>query len=984
MTIATATREKTVTINIDGRPVKTASGATILEAARESGIRIPTLCYHPRLSVVGSCRVCMVDVEGMKGVVPACATPVRDGMVIKTDTPEVLAARRMAVELLLSTHPLNCEDCESNGKCELQKLAEELEVDMPRFPRDREQKPVDERHPFIQYDPNKCILCGRCVRACREIAVNDVWSIRGRDGASLVSTFCNEALESVGCVSCGECISVCPTGALTEKLGFSVLPATDVKVTRTTCPWCGVGCTIELHTEGNKVVRVTSPDDAPVNKGSLCVKGRYGYEFINHSNRLTKPLIRVKPKGEGTYHEETWQLYFREASWNEAFDLVAQRLTEIKGKFGAESLAGISSAKTTNEDNYVMQRFVRQALGSNNIDHCARLCHASTVVAAMAAFGDGAMSNSIEDFSKADVLFDIGSNTTECHPVIGNIIKHAVRFGGTKLIVADPRSIQLAEHAATHLRHKPGTDVALLNGLMHVIIEEGLADSTFIKQRTGGFEELAKVLKEYTPEKVEEITGIPREDIIAAARIFGQAKRACILYGMGITQHTTGTDNVKSIANLLLLTGNIGREGTGFSPLRGQNNVQGACDMGALPNVFPGYQRVDDSQVREKFEAAWGCNLSGTPGLTLTEVLPAAYDGKIKAMYIVGENPLLSEPDIEHAREALKRLDFLVVQDIFPTETAWLADVILPAASFAEKEGTFTNTERRVQRVRRAIQPPGEARKDWQILSQLAEKMGHKFGYASAAQIMDEIASLTPIYGGMHYSRLDGAGLQWPCPDTSHPGTPILHKDKFSRGLGKFHAVEYIPPHELTSDEYPVVLTTGRVLEHWHTATMSRRAGPLRKLYPMGLAEINPEDAKRLGIWEGEMVSITSERGKIEATAHITEKSAPGLIFMAFHWSEAPANILTNPAIDPVAKIPEYKVCAVKPVLSVLDRAAKDNTFLAQLAENPVEALKSYDLTKEERAALATGDIRKIESWVGKLDERLKTWLIARLAQEKW
>jgi predicted molibdopterin-dependent oxidoreductase YjgC len=519
---------------------------------------------------------------------------------------------------------------------------------------------------------------------------------------------------------------------------------------------------------------------------------------------------------------------------------------------------------------------------------------------------------------------------------------------------------------------------------MHVIIQEGLADEQFIKERTEGIKELTKVVKKYTPKMVERITGVDSEKLIAAARIIGNAKRACIIYSMGITQHTTGTDNVKSVANLLLLTGNIGREGTGFSPLRGQNNVQGACDLGALPNVFSGYQAVSDAKNREKFEKAWSCHLADTPGLTMTEMLPAILEGKLKALYIMGENPLLSEPDIDHARQALKALDFLVVQDIFPSETVWLADVVLPATSFAEKDGTFTTTDRRVQRVRKAIDPPGEAREDWQIICQVAERMGHSFHYANPSEVMDDIANLTPIYGGIHYDRLDNTGLQWPCLDREHPGTPFLHKGKFSHGLGKFHAIEYLPPNEVTSKDYPMVLSTGRVLEHWHTGTMSRRSANLRNLYPEALIEINPIDASRLGIWEDDLVTVMSERGKLEGKSHITEKSPPGMIFVAFHWHEAPANILTNPAVDPVAKIPEYKVCAVRPILTVLDRAAQDHTFLAQLIDNPSEALKSYNLTSEERAALLTGDLRSIEAWVGKLDDRLKTWIMARLSQEKW
>jgi formate dehydrogenase alpha subunit len=675
---------------------------------------------------------------------------------------------------------------------------------------------------------------------------------------------------------------------------------------------------------------------------------------------------------------------FREATWDEALELAATGLLDLKQNCGPDSIAALSSAKCANEDNYVMQKFVRTVLGTNNIDHCARLCHASTVVGGIAAFGQGAMSNSYSDLEKTELFFVIGSNTTECHPIIGSIIKRRVKFGGAKLIVADPRSIELGEYAAIGLHHRPGTDVALINGLMHVIIRDGLEDEEFIRERTEGFEELRQLVQRYTPEVVEAITGVPASDLEAAAHLFGEAGSACILYGMGITQHTTGTDNVKSVANLLLLTGNMGREGTGFSPLRGQNNVQGACDMGALPNVYPGYQRVDNSAIRTKFEAAWECKLNDHPGRTVTEIADAILKGDIKGLYVMGENPMLSEPNLEHVRQALEKIEFLVVQDIFLSETAWLADVVFPAAAFAEADGTFTNTERRIQRIRQAVMPPGEAKADWEIISALAEKMEQPLGYQSASQIMEEIAALTPIYGGVRFDRLDQGGLQWPCPDTSHPGTSFLYQDDFARGRGKFHALGYNPPAEAISEGYPLILTTGRVLEHWHTGTMSRRSKVLNELNPNGVVEMHPSDAAKLGLIEHDLIVVASERGRVEAPLHITEKSPPGLVFMPFHWREAAANTLTNDALDPVAKIPEYKVSAVNAMLAVLDRAAQDNAFLARLAENPAEALKEYDLTAEEKAALMSGDIRKVESWLGKLDERLRTWLMLRLSQEKW
>jgi formate dehydrogenase alpha subunit len=769
--------------------------------------------------------------------------------------------------------------------------------------------PVDDSHPAFIRDLNKCILCAKCVRACYEVVCHDVIDIAFRGNSARIATFGDKPIADSICKSCGECVVRCPTGALIPK--WEKPPALEVK---TTCPYCGVGCSLYLGVRDNKVVSVRGDPEGPANRGSLCVKGRWGHDFLSHPERLAKPLIRIPGVLRGAGHNGKVQEVFREASWDEALQLAADRLLALKQNHGPDSIAAMSSAKCTNEDNYVMQKFVRAVLGTNNIDHCARLCHASTVVGGVAAFGQGAMSNSYSDFEKTELFFVIGSNTTECHPIIGSLIKRRVRFGGARLIVADPRSIELGDFAAVRLPHKPGTDVALINGLMHVIIRDGLEDKKFIQERTEGFEALREVVKNFTPEVVETITGVPKADIEAAARLFGKAKSACILYSMGITQHTTGTDNVKSVANLLLLTGNMGREGTGFSPLRGQNNVQGSCDMGALPNVYPGYQRVDDPAVRMKFETAWGCKLSDRPGLTVTEIAGAILKGDIKGLYIMGENPLLSEPNLEHFRQALEKIEFLVVQDIFLSETAWLADVVFPGAAFAEKDGTFTNTERRVQRVRQAVLPPGEAKADWEIISTLAEKMGKPFNYQTAGQIMAEIASLTPIYGGVRFERLDHDGLQWPCPDASHPGTGFLYRDSFARGKGKFHAIDYIPPAESISKSYPLVLTTGRILEHWHTGTMSRRANVLNELRPTGMVEMHPGDAVRLKLSEGDLVAVTSKRGQVEMPVHITEKSPPGVIFMPFHWREAAANVLTNDALDPLAKIPEYKVSAVKAV----------------------------------------------------------------------
>ncbi|MBS7632816.1 formate dehydrogenase subunit alpha [Candidatus Bathyarchaeota archaeon] len=671
-----------------------------------------------------------------------------------------------------------------------------------------------------------------------------------------------------------------------------------MKKIRTTCPYCGTGCTLYLKVRDGKVVGVL-PDEKGPGQGRLCIKGWSAHEFIHHPNRLTKPLIRDK-NGE-----------FKETDWNTALALIAEKLSKIKKEFGPDAIGVFGSAKATNEENFLIMKFARAVIGTNNVDHCARLCHASTVVGLAGVFGSGAMTNSIDELENAEAIFVIGSNTTEQHPLIGTRILRAVRKGA-KLIVADPRFIDLAHFATIYMSQKPGTDVALINGMMNVIISEKLHDEEFVKTRTENFEAMKNVVEKYTPEYVEKITTIPAEKIREAARLYAKAEKAAIVYSMGITQHTTGVDNVVSTANLAMLTGNLGKESVGVNPLRGQNNVQGACDVGALPNVFSGYQRVDMDDLRKKFEDAWGVKLPPKPGLTIVEMINAAGD-KIKAIYMMGENPMISDPDINHVKEQLEKLDFLVCQDIFLSETAQLADVVLPAASYAEKDGTYTSTERRVQRIRKAVDPPGEAKADWEIIQDVAKRMGYNgMNYASPKEIMDEIAKLTPSYGGIQYDRIEETGLQWPCPNREHPGSKFLHKDKFTRGLGLFTAVEFVPPAEQPDEEYPFILTTGRLLYQFHTGTMTRRSPTLETQAPEGFVELNPKDAQRLGIKDSDKVKVKSRRGEITIKAKVIERVQPSIVFIPFHFAETAANKLTIAALDPKAKIPELKVCAVR------------------------------------------------------------------------
>lgn len=878
-------------LTINGHPAAVEPGKTVLDACRAAKVYVPTLCDDPTLDPYGACRLCIVKVDGLRGMPSACTTPAADGMKVTTEDAELQDVRRWTMQLLLADHPLDCLTCAQSGNCGLQAAAQHLGIrERVLRPMDRKGK-IDDSNPCYAIDMRKCILCGLCVRACAEVQHLGAIELVRRGYGSAVEPFGGGAVIDSTCESCGECVERCPTGALTAR---NQLP--PQKEVSTVCPYCGTGCRILLGTRGDTVVSARGDRNAPVSRGRLCVKGRFGsYEFINSPDRLKTPLIRTT---DG----------FREASWEEALGVIARELKKYRG----DAFAGLASAKVTNEDNYVFQKFVRAAMRTNNVDHCARLCHSSTVAGLALSFGSGAMTNPSDDLLDADVILVTGSNTTENHPIIGLKIREAVERG-TKLVLFDPRQISLSKIATVWARQKPGTDVAWINGLMHVIVREGLMKAEFIKSRTEGIEAIEKLVAWYTPERVAEITGVAAELIVEAARLYATAERASIVYSMGITQHTTGVDNVRSLANLAMLAGQIGRPGTGVNPLRGQNNVQGACDMGSLPDVFSGYQKVADAAARARFEKAWGVKLAEKPGLMVTQMFPAALDGKIKALYIMGENPVLSDADLTHVVKALEKLEFLVVQDIFLTETAKLAHVVLPASSYAERDGTYTNTERRVQLTQPVVSPPGQARRDWEILCDVATAVGYPMSYASTAAVDEEMRGLTPSYAGISHARLEaGAQLHWPCPSEDHPGTPILHCETFTRGLGQFHPVEYRPAAEETDASFPVVLTTGRMLEHYHTGTMTRRSKGLHGLVPGPFVEVNGVDAKKIRVKDGDSVRVTSRRGSIVLPAKVGSRVDAGVLFIPFHFWEAAANVLTNSAYDPTARIPEFKVCAVR------------------------------------------------------------------------
>jgi formate dehydrogenase major subunit len=899
----------TVRLRIDGREVQAAASQTVWEAARDAGISIPALCHDPRLHPAGVCRVCVVEVEGARTLVASCMRKVEAGMNVSTCSDRVLRTRRTLVELLMADHPSPCERQRRDGACELETLAASLDVE-PRLPARRQSPVADLSSPVIAVDHAACILCDRCIRACNQVQANLVIGRTGKGATTRIGFDLDQPMGRSSCVSCGECSALCPTGALTDKPLSRLGEARPEHSVDSVCPYCGVGCSLRYHVSQNRIVAVEGRLHGHSNRGRLCVKGRYGYDYVEHPERLTRPLIRRDGAAKGHPPADPREA-FRDADWDEALDVAARGLMEVKQRHGSQAMAGFGSAKCSNEDNYLFQKLVRAVFGTNNVDHCTRLCHASSVAALLETVGSGAVSNMFTEVELADCALVVGSNTTENHPVAASFIKQAAGRG-TCLIVIDPRRPQLADHARHYLRPRPGTDVALLNGLMHLIVEQGLVDRDFVNARTEGFSELEQVVADYTPRRVQAITGVPEADLQAVALAYGRARSAITFWGMGVSQHTTGTDNARSLISLCLMTGNVGRPGTGLHPLRGQNNVQGASDVGLIPMVYTDYQPVADPTVRAKFEQAWGVELDPSPGLTVVEILEQALEGRIRGMYMMGENPFLSDPNMNKVEKALASLEFLVVQDIFLTETAAYADVVLPATAHAEKTGTYTNSNRLIQLGRKAVEPPGQARSDWTVVAELASRMGYPMSYASEEQIWEEIRSLSPSVAGISYPRLSDRGVVWPCLGEDREPQEVLFGTSFPRGRGRFVPVRFAPADELPDERFPYVLNTGRVLEHWHTRSMTKRSKALHTLKPGPFVEMHPKDMQALGVAEGETVRVSSRRGSISLPALSSLKSHRASVFIPFHFVEAAANLLTNDALDPHGKIPEFKFCAVR------------------------------------------------------------------------
>ncbi len=904
--------KQTVNFTLNGKAITAGKDEPIIQAAKRQGIEIPHLCYSENLRSDGNCRACVVEIEGERVLAPSCWRTPTEGMNVTTNSERVQKSQRMVLELLASDMPDQGESPYRNDS-ELDYWVKQLDVGAPRFAQ-RKQTPQDNSHPAISVNLDACIQCTRCVRACREEQVNDVLGYAFRGSHSEVVFDLNDPMGDSTCVACGECVQACPTGALMPANEVALQPVD--KTVDSTCPYCGVGCLIKYHVKDNTILFTEGREEGPANKGRLCVKGRYGFDYIHNPRRLTKPLIRRDGVAKTTtlLDPDDMDTVFREASWDEALDFAANGFSTIIDENGADALAGLGSAKGSNEEAYLFQKLIRTAFGTNNVDHCTRLCHASSVVALLEGIGSGAVSNPVEDVLLSEVVILIGSNPSVNHPVDASVLKNAAQQG-TKLIVLDPRETEIARHASHYLPFRADTDVALLNGIMAAILDENLEDKAYIEQHTENFDALREHLKGYEPETVAPICGIDAETIREVARLYASSKASMILWGMGVSQHVHGTDNARCLIALALMTGQIGRPGTGLHPLRGQNNVQGASDVGLIPMVYPDYLPVDDADVQARFEKLWNKSLSTNPGLTTVEMVHAADAGEVKGMYVEGENPAMSDPNQNHAREAFTKLQHLVVQDIFLTETAGFADVILPASAFYEKTGTFTNTDRRVQMGRQVVNPPGEAKQDLWIIQEIAKRLGEDWNYQGANQVFSEMRLAMDSIAGMTWERLEAEdSLTYPLENEGDAGTPIIFTDGFptDNGRGRFVPATYSQADELPDTEYPYIFITGRELEHWHTGSMTRHASKLDAIQHDPVIYLNPKLMQSMQIEMGDTVTLESRRGKITAYAQPDIGIAENTTFMAFCYNEASANLLTNEALDPFGKIPEFKFCAVK------------------------------------------------------------------------
>ena len=900
--------DKTVNLTIDGVSVSVPEGTSVMHAASLSGVTVPKLCATDSLEPFGSCRLCLVEIEGRRGYPASCTTPVAEGIKVHTQTPKLADIRRGVMELYISDHPLDCLTCATNGDCELQDMAGAVGLRDVRYGYEGENhlKSVkDTSNPYFTFDPSKCIVCSRCVRACEEVQGTFALTIQGRGFDSKVSAG-NKDFKDSECVSCGACVQACPTATLIENTIIEAgVPEHSVT---TTCAYCGVGCSFHAEMKGEEVVRMTPNKDGGANHGHSCVKGRFAWGYATHKDRITTPMIRK------SIHDP-----WKKVTWDVAINYAASEIQRIQKKYGRDSVGAISSSRCTNEEVYVVQKLVRAALGNNNVDTCARVCHSPTGYGLKQTLGESAGTQNFDSVMHSDVIMIIGANPTDGHPVFASQMKRRLREGA-KLIIVDPRAIDLVDNsphikADYHLKLKPGSNVAIVNALAHVIVTEKLMDDSFIKARCE--DDAFKSWKDFitkpenSPEAMSAFTGVDAKDVRAAAKLFAKGGNAAIYYGLGVTEHSQGSTMVMGIANLAMLTGNIGREGVGVNPLRGQNNVQGACDMGSFPHEFPGYRHVSDKATLALFEKAWDVKLQNEPGLRIPNMLDVAIDGQFKALYCEGEDIAQSDPNTQHVTHALESMECVIVQDLFLNETAMYAHVFLPGSSFLEKNGTFTNAERRISRVRKVMSPKN-GYEDWEITQMLSNALGYKMDYSHASDIMDEIARLTPTFKGVSYKKLDELGsIQWPCNDEHPLGTPTMHIDEFVRGKGKFIITEYVPTSEKVTQKYPLILTTGRILSQYNVGAQTRRTKNVA-WHEEDLVEIHPHDAEERGIQSGDWVGIVSRSGETVLRAQITERVQPGVIYTTFHHPESGANVITTDNSDWATNCPEFKVTAVQ------------------------------------------------------------------------